>query len=146
MEIIESNCLICGLPAGYGYRGLPRKYCSRKCRGRAVGINGTLRIRNPPSEKMCPYCGGGFKTYHRHHRFCSRSCSDKGYKHRGGRKDHNHDFIVEQFKAKGFLVHDTHLIGYGFPDLIIQKNGITKLIEIKNPKWHKQYGLTKWQK
>ena len=86
------------------------------------------------------------QTYHRHHRFCSRSCSDKGYKHRGGRKDHNHDFIVEQFKAKGFLVHDTHLIGYGFPDLIIQKNGITKLIEIKNPKWHKQYGLTKWQK
>lgn len=142
----ELACKMCGKPAGYSRQRNPRAYCSTVCRGRAVGLDGSRRIRNPKSKKDCALCGKPFETYHRHHRFCSRACSDKGQPtKRGGRKDANHDEIVACLLARGFLVFDCHLKGHGYPDLTVQKGGVTYLVEIKSPKWRHQRRLTPHQ-
>jgi hypothetical protein len=48
------------------------------------------------------------------------------------RVDSNQKEIVKVFKDLGCSVFDTSRIGQGFPDLVIGKNQITVLVEIKS--------------
>ena len=54
------------------------------------------------------------------------------------RKDDNHDEMVEAYKAKGYLVKSTTMVGEGFPDLVVRHpsfpEGFVKLVEVKNGK------------
>lgn len=59
-------------------------------------------------------------------------------------KDYNHDQVVEWFKNHGFGVIDSHMLGGGFPDLIVGRGGVMFLVEVKNPK--RRIILTKLQK
>lgn len=53
---------------------------------------------------------------------------------RAARIDANHREIVAALEACGYLVYSTAALGRGFPDLVIQKHGITELVEVKTPK------------
>lgn len=54
------------------------------------------------------------------------------------RRQHRHDShqtqIVAELRACGFSVRDTSMIGDDFPDLIIGKNGMDRIVELKSPK------------
>ena len=47
------------------------------------------------------------------------------------RVDANHSQIVKAFRDLGCSVFDTSRVAGGFPDIIVGKNGITVLVEIK---------------
>lgn len=47
------------------------------------------------------------------------------------RKDGNHNAIKKAFELHGFTCAETHNVGAGVPDLIVAKDGITVLVEIK---------------
>jgi len=47
------------------------------------------------------------------------------------RTDANHSEIVKAFREFGCSVFDTSRVAGGFPDIIVGKNGITVLVEIK---------------
>lgn len=46
--------------------------------------------------------------------------------------DKNQPVIVEKLKANGFSVFSTHVVGEDVPDLVVGKDGINMLVEIKN--------------
>lgn len=48
------------------------------------------------------------------------------------RKDKNHNTIAKTFSNAGFSVFDTSQVGYGFPDMVIAKRGVSALIEVKS--------------
>lgn len=48
------------------------------------------------------------------------------------RVDRNQPEIVAALRKCGFTVNHTHMVGNGFPDLCISRNGYTHLIEIKD--------------
>ena len=50
---------------------------------------------------------------------------------RAHRTDANHREIVDMLRDARFAVVDTSMVGSGFPDLVVSRNGITKLVEIK---------------
>ena len=51
----------------------------------------------------------------------------------GAKKDANHHAIVGALESAGIAVIDMSGHGYGFPDLIVCRRGLTLLVEIKNP-------------
>lgn len=52
-------------------------------------------------------------------------------KHRA-RVDANQPLVVSQFRELGCSVFPLHLVGKGFPDIIIAKHGVNVLVEIKD--------------
>jgi hypothetical protein len=48
--------------------------------------------------------------------------------------DVNQQMIVEALRAAGATVAHTHMVGSGFPDIVVGKGGNTYLMEIKQPK------------
>ena len=46
--------------------------------------------------------------------------------------DDNQKQIVEAFRNLGYSVAHTHTIGKGFPDIIISRNNLNTLVEIKD--------------
>lgn len=50
------------------------------------------------------------------------------------RTDENQTEIVKLFRKLGYSVHHTHMIGQGFPDLVVGNFGHNYLIEIKDGK------------
>lgn len=48
-----------------------------------------------------------------------------------GKPDSNHDQVVAWYEQLGCSVHDTHMVGGGFPDIAVGSVGITDLVEIK---------------
>ena len=52
---------------------------------------------------------------------------------RARRVDANQAEIVEALRAAGALVHCTHTVGDGFPDLVAAIDGEVFLLEIKSP-------------
>ncbi len=48
------------------------------------------------------------------------------------RQDSNHAEIRQAFRDRGFSVRDTHMVGDGFPDIVVGREGINVLIEIKD--------------
>ena len=46
--------------------------------------------------------------------------------------DSNQSEIVKAFRKLGYSVVCTHQLGKGFPDLVIGKNGINTLVEVKD--------------
>lgn len=46
--------------------------------------------------------------------------------------DANQQEIVKQFRDLGCSVHPLHMVGKGFPDIIIAKAGVNVLVEIKD--------------
>ena len=51
----------------------------------------------------------------------------------GAKKDANHKMIVTALEQAKIAVIDMSHVGYGFPDLIVCRRGLTLLVEIKNP-------------
>lgn len=47
------------------------------------------------------------------------------------RADANSKEIDQALLALGWLVHDTSRVGGGFPDRVVQRGGVTRLVEIK---------------
>ncbi len=45
--------------------------------------------------------------------------------------DGNQREIVEGLRALGYSVRHTHIVGKGFPDLVVGKFGFTLLVEVK---------------
>lgn len=48
--------------------------------------------------------------------------------------DDNQKEIVEAFKKLGYSVAHTHIVGKGFPDIVVAKHKKTTLVEIKDGK------------
>ena len=53
---------------------------------------------------------------------------------RAAKADDNQPQIVKEFRQLGFSVAHTHTIGKGFPDIVVGRNGINTLVEIKDGK------------
>ena len=53
---------------------------------------------------------------------------------RAKRTDSNHAKLVRELRTAGFTVADTSGMGSGFPDLVISRQRVTKLVEVKSPK------------
>lgn len=51
---------------------------------------------------------------------------------RSARIDANQPEVVKAFRRCGFTVAHTHMVGNGFPDLVVARHGWTALIEIKD--------------
>lgn len=51
---------------------------------------------------------------------------------RAAKADGNQPQIVKAFRQLGFSVAHTHTIGKGFPDIVVGRNGINTLVEIKD--------------
>ena len=51
---------------------------------------------------------------------------------RAARKDLNHNEVADVYRAHGWSVAETYQLGNGFPDLVVAKDGVTRLIEIKD--------------
>lgn len=51
---------------------------------------------------------------------------------RRGNTDRNQQEIVDSLRAVGALVHDTHMVGDGFPDVVVRFRNEIHLMEIKN--------------
>lgn len=51
---------------------------------------------------------------------------------RAAKIDANQPEIVQALRATGCTVHSTAAIGAGFPDLIVGKQGVTVLMEVKD--------------
>lgn len=50
---------------------------------------------------------------------------------RHGKRDGNHAEIRDGLRQLGFLVADTGDVGGGFPDLVVARGGIIRLVEVK---------------
>ena len=50
------------------------------------------------------------------------------------RTDTNHKEITEAFRILGYSVFDASKMGGGFPDIVVGKNGVNYLVEIKTAK------------
>ena len=50
------------------------------------------------------------------------------------RRDNNHAEIADQLKQLGFSVLDLSQLGGGCPDMLIARNGITMMVEVKSGK------------
>lgn len=49
------------------------------------------------------------------------------------RKDENHNEVADHLRGLGFSVEDTHMIGDGFPDILVARDEwFTALVEIKD--------------
>ena len=57
----------------------------------------------------------------------------KRYPAAKGRPDANHGEIVAAYEALYVGVVDTHMLGFGFPDIIIHLAGYCTPVEIKTP-------------
>ncbi len=49
------------------------------------------------------------------------------------RVDENQSTLVKALRARGYSVACTHAAGKGFPDLVVGRNGLNWLLEIKDP-------------
>ena len=49
------------------------------------------------------------------------------------RTDGNQAAIVAALRKVGCSVADTHVVGHGFPDIVASRQGVTYLLEIKQP-------------
>jgi len=61
---------------------------------------------------------------------------------RNFKKDINHNEVVKALRLAGYAVHETHMVGNGFPDLVVGipgpdgSPGVNLLLEIKSKaKW-----------
>lgn len=53
---------------------------------------------------------------------------------RAAKVDTNQPEIVDAFRRLGCLVAHTHMVGQGFPDIVVSCMGVPRLIEIKDGK------------
>ena len=51
---------------------------------------------------------------------------------RNAKADDNQPQIVKAFRQLGYSVAHTHTIGKGFPDIVIGRDGVNTLVEIKD--------------
>ena len=118
-------CLCCGKPVASAYNV---QYC-KECR--AAGLHKKevysicskcgAKIVGKRDRKYCDFCWGQIVRIKRKY---------------PRKKDANQNEIVNALEKYGCSVIDASAIGGGFPDLILGKNGVTLLFEIKNPKTH----------
>lgn len=50
---------------------------------------------------------------------------------RACRKDSNHTEVIDLYRELGCSVHDTSMVGFGYPDISLGLVGVTSLVEIK---------------
>ena len=51
---------------------------------------------------------------------------------RAAKVDSNHSDVVEAFRKMGASVFSTHMVGAGFPDLVVGYRGRNYLVEVKD--------------
>lgn len=130
-ELCGGVCPVCSTPLKFGDKGVAQKYCSRQCIGKAVGRNGSARIRGALREATCYYCKEKFSSYYDNRKYCSRTCAglqrslDGTTKMRrfSSRVDDNQSEIMEALRKVGASVLDCSSLGKGFPDLIVGFRG-----------------------
>lgn len=49
------------------------------------------------------------------------------------RADGNHTHIADAFRVMGCEVTDTHAVGNGFPDMVIERSQQVRFVEVKDP-------------
>ena len=49
-----------------------------------------------------------------------------------GKRDNNHLEIKHALEGDGWRCCDTHMVGDGFPDMVVGKSNVTVLLEVKN--------------
>jgi Holliday junction resolvase len=63
---------------------------------------------------------------------------------RAAKVDGNHALIVEHFRARGCSVLSLAAMGKGVPDLLVAKQGVTWLVEVKQPKGKQNLQQEEW--
>ena len=63
---------------------------------------------------------------------------------RAAKVDSNHALIVEHFRARGCSVLSLAAMGRGVPDLLVAKQGVTWLVEVKQPKGKQNLLQEEW--
>jgi hypothetical protein len=115
-------CMNCGKEVGSTYDVM---YC-KECRSKglhkkevfSICVRCGATINGIPNRKYCNFCWGQTMRINR------------GIPRK---KDANQNEIVEALERYGCSVIDASAIGGGCPDIFVGKNGVTLLIEIKNP-------------
>jgi hypothetical protein len=51
---------------------------------------------------------------------------------RRAKVDANQSLIVDALRERGWFVHSTAQLGRGFPDLLIGRKGVLRLVEVKD--------------
>ena len=114
-------------------------YCSKSCmsiayRKRMVG-SANPNFKN--IQLICENCGDSFHAFDKKRKYCSQTCYFTSERYtqmpRGLRKDDNHNFIEGLLRAQGFETVDISKLGNGAPDLLVCKNRVIQIVEIKNP-------------
>lgn len=140
-RIKRSDCNTCGSAA-----------CIQA--GRAKGaatislINRSRKGIRKSEPQTCQQCNAPYyASKSQRRKFCSYRCFvASGGPQRAGKaavtmaqrygvkRDANHAEIVAALEKIGCWVIDTSRLGYGMTDLIVMHKGVTRLVEIKNPK------------
>jgi hypothetical protein len=122
IEII-GVCLNCGKKVKSTYNV---QYC-KECR--ASGLH------KKEVYSICSNCGKKIPDKYGR-KYCDFCFGQKMRVWRGTprKKDANQNEIVKELEKHGCSVLDTSAVGGGFPDIIVGKNDVTLLMEIKNPK------------
>ena len=83
------------------------------------------------------------------HRVATRTTRSRGIPVHTHRTDSNQPQVITDLRMAHFMVADTSMVGGGFPDLVVSRNGLTKLVEIKSPGGRLAYSqadfLADWQ-
>jgi hypothetical protein len=141
----EKACKRCGIIFACKPSHFDRKvYCDKACMAKAYRTvlkgDKNPHFRDKMRTFVCPCCSKSFKDRH-DRKYCSRICQATATPERlrkRGRKDLNHDAIVNAFKKLGCQAWDTAQASYGAPDCFVGYLGVLHAIEVKNP--HSTYG------
>lgn len=127
-------------------------FCGRACQSkwRKKHEAGEHHHNYKGHKITCAYCGlvnrRSPSLINGEVQFCNMQCRGAWLRREAGdvyRKDNNHDEIVDALRERGCSVMECHLLGGGFPDIVVGVNGENYLLEIKNPK--SSHGITEAQ-
>jgi len=54
------------------------------------------------------------------------------YKYQPARTDSNHKQVLEILRRGGWSASSTHRVGFGFPDIVAARAGLTIMVEVKD--------------
>lgn len=123
-------------------------FCSSVCQGKWIKEHEAKQHHHnwKGHTITCAYCGAIHQRspslIKGERQFCDNQCRGSWLSEHGKlarKKDANHDEIAGGLRAAGYKVIDTHLVGDGFPDIVVVGGGVY-LFEIKNP--NTSHGMT----
>jgi endogenous inhibitor of DNA gyrase (YacG/DUF329 family) len=127
-----------------------QRYCEAHKSDARINQGRGVKKKKPENSvtKPCLSCKQEFTSFKSANRiYCCYQChlnnngawtagmaASKAIMKYGAKKDANHDDVVSALKGVGACVIDMSNVGRGFPDLIVGFDGLTILVEVKNPK------------